>query len=417
MPDQEIIEAPAPRAGVVGEGLERLVPQDMAQLAWMAKTLASSGMFLKSLAQGRTAPLNAAETFVVMQEGIGLGLSPLQALREIAVVESRGRLTTIPSARVVSGRIQADPRLESWEATGDATSFTVKAKRKGRPAIEVTVSVEEFSQAEVNRHLEHLEDWLFARAVRRLARRGFSDMLLGIYVGGEPEVVDAVTVNVAALERDAGTDGVYGRHDDGGSWILCGGPNGGAYLRCERCGATSPPPQEIRDVMRGRAEEYRIEAPAPTQSPTQPPLEEGERPITPADLEGVATAVPEAPEGLPPIGNPVPGVPHPIDVPDIDPERGEEVMPDPDAMASRPDATAPPAETAQEAGGVLDRNDAIARLMERIGEMRHGPAEVKAELKNALAQMGWQERTPLGGWVVAQTDEVVLDLAVKLGTA
>ena len=398
MPDQEIIEAPAPRAGVVGEGLERLVPQDMAQLAWMAKTLASSGMFLKSLAQGRTAPLNAAETFVVMQEGIGLGLSPLQALREIAVVESRGRLTTIPSARVVSGHIQADPRLESWEATGDATSFTVKAKRKGRPAIEVTVSVEEFSQAEVNRHLEHLEDWLFARAVRRLARRGFSDMLLGIYVGGEPEVVDAVTVNVAALERDAGTDGAYGRHEGcGGEWILRGSLTGGAYLRCSRCGDAAPPPQEIRDAMRGRAEEYRIEAPAPTQSPTQPPLEEGERPITPADLEGVATAVPEAPEGLP-IGNPVPGVPHPIDVPDIDPERG--------------------AETAQEAGGAFwDRNDAIARLMERIGEMRHGPAEVKAELKNALAQMGWQERTPLGGWVVAQTDEVVLDLAVKLGTA
>lgn len=242
-------------------------PRGLRQLAWFAQKVSESGLYTRSTRTGQV-NLTPAEAFMVIQEGLSMGLRPMQALAEISVIESNGRKTTIASYKAIAARIQADPRVESFEWSGDETYSEITVKRRDRAAVDsVRVDLAQLraiDEITAKRHAGHLEDWLFSRALRRLAKRGYSDMILGIYVGGDPEIDETRVLDVSAVARDTGHASAsdFGLHAD------CGGRlelhsntrTGGAFLLCSQCHATFPPPQEVREAVRGTPEHLTLAA-------------------------------------------------------------------------------------------------------------------------------------------------------------
>lgn len=233
--------------------LGALKPQDVKQLAWFCNQAAASGLFRTSAGGNSTRAITGGEAFLLASQGVELGLSPLQSLRELNIINGR---VDIP-ASVRAALIAASPKVTLWEVDSESTFCTIRAKRRDRTnGSTVTVKLEDLPSADRNRHQNHLEDWLYARAVRRISRQYFPDLNLGMETDSYPmeQVVEARAERLAVIEHEAGTDdGEYGLHDE------CGGKlslhtntrTGGAFLLCDKCNATFPPPQAVRDVMRG----------------------------------------------------------------------------------------------------------------------------------------------------------------------
>lgn len=223
--------------------LGRLMPQDRKQLWAEATRAAASPMF-----PNVTTP-DAA--FLMMGQGIELGLTPFQALRELVII---GGKVDVP-ASVRAAKIASSPKVSIWDVDADEKHCTITAKRRDRDNdCVVTVLIEDMSQADRNKHKEHLEDWLYARAVRRISRRYFPDLYLGMEESDDTLAPDRV-IDVAAVEKVVGDDAV-------GTCETCGNPtylhpsgNGGVYSECAD-GHRQAPPQEVRDAVRGRGEEF-----------------------------------------------------------------------------------------------------------------------------------------------------------------
>src|ERR1700691_5421238 len=112
-------------------GLTRYQPANLKQLVWFAGEVAKSGMYLKTDGNGNQVPMSTAETFMVMSEGVEMGISPITAMWNIYLMEDKkGRKTTIPRAALIAARIQADPRTEQWEPDDSKPGVvTITAKR------------------------------------------------------------------------------------------------------------------------------------------------------------------------------------------------------------------------------------------------------------------------------------------------
>lgn len=357
------LSVPKPR-DVAATGLARYMPQDIAQLAWFANKVAEAGIYTRTAkvnGQNQQVPLNGAEAFLVMQEGAAMGLDPIASLREISVIENRGRKSTVASYRVIAARIQADPRTELFEWDGDDTFSFIRIKRRGRPhADTVRVEAATLPRADVDRHSDHLEDWLFARALRRLSKRGYADMVLGVYVGDELDADKIIDVEAVTREVAAPAEAPYGYHyhdhddDEMVAWQLK--PNtrtGGAFLFCPKCNATTSPPQEVRDAIRGTPAHFTIAA----QESTDPMAVEAEPEVAPPPSE--ESAVQSETDG---------GAPDPDDVP-LEP--GEQAPPaQPDAYMDRWRANA--------RAGILAHireNRATQPQRERVGAALRSKAE------------------------------------------
>lgn len=222
--------------------LARLQPQSIKELFWFAEQVVQARMF--------ETVKTPQQALILMQTGIELGLSPMQALRELNLINGK---VDIP-ASVRAAKITASPKTTLWEPEANEDYCIIRAKRKDREnECIVTVKKEDLAQAEVNKHRAHLSDWLYARAVRQISRRYFPDLNLGM---DEEEETSGRVIDVATVERAVGAEQSIV------DCIECGKPsylkpnrNGGAYSECEE-GHRQSPPQVVRDTIRGRTEEF-----------------------------------------------------------------------------------------------------------------------------------------------------------------
>lgn len=238
MPDNDIIAIdPTPPA--------KLGPQNMVELGQLAAKVAMTDMF------GR---YTQAQCFLIMSQGLELGLSPIQSMRELNLIN--GKVDVPPSVR--AARICASPKVTVWDVDADGERCVITAERRDRKgSCTVTVRADDLPRADVAKHSGHIEDLLYARAVRRISRRMFPDLALGIETW-EP---DENVIDVRAVEKEAGELDLHHCPECGtGVMDLQANAKGGAFLRCRECNATIPPTDAERDVIRGRSEELSVAA-------------------------------------------------------------------------------------------------------------------------------------------------------------
>lgn len=235
--------------------LGRLMPQNVRELAWFAGEASKSNLFQTSAGGNQTRPLTTGEAFMLMSTGIELGLTPLQGLRDLSLIKGK---VDVPPA-VLAAKIASDPRVTLWDPEGDEKTFEIRAKRSDREnGCVVHITWEDISQADQQKHVQHAEDFLYARCVRRIVKRYFSDLKYGL----ASNVVEKQTrvIDVSAVEREVGLEkSEQPCPECPGTMYLHASGNGGVYSQCATCGHRQSPPQEVRDAVRGRTDELRVD--------------------------------------------------------------------------------------------------------------------------------------------------------------
>jgi transcription elongation factor Elf1 len=308
-------------------GLARYQPANLKQLVWFAGEVAKSGMYsVRDDSSDRT--MTQPEVFMVMSEGVEMGLTPLQAMRNIyLIIDGRGRKSTVPRADFLAARIQAHPSTEQWDVDDQERGLVhITAKRRGRSPVTMSLSINEIparDRQNWQRGGQDEQEMLVNRCIRRMARRHFKDMVLGLDSG---DVDESRVVDVQAVETQVGRSVRQeacphcGR--DGAAVIAAKG--GGAFLRCSLCGFTAAPPQDVRDAIRGHKDQARLEAPEEVMHTERAPSvglhvpqvpDAGGAP--PPETTSVKEVMPTGPQrtGEPPLRVAAPAEPTPSDAP------------------------------------------------------------------------------------------------------
>jgi hypothetical protein len=387
-------------------GLARFQPANLKQLVWFAGEVAKSGMYLKTTANGDQVPMTQAETFMVMSEGIEMGVAPLTAMRNIYLTEDKkGRKTTIPRADLIAARIQADPRCERWDVDDETPGkVTIQAKRQSRPGVTLTLKLEDIPARDRDKWARaylDTQEMLLNRTIRRIARRHFKDMVLGM--GVDIDADDTKIIDVAKVDNaiDRSTD--YPRphstqlgHQCYGKVFLESSAKGGAYLRCQACGLTFTPPQEVRDLIRGTPAALTLAGAA------EPVLEPGERteesepivldhqtlpvPENVAITQTGPTVVEAAPESA--VQSEYEGAT--LDGEDVvAPAAAEAVIPELDPRAA---------------------NQAIRNAIYQHW-IQPRPTQFKIDMRSLLDDFGWKGAESLGDWLLTLPDDKLAAVA------
>lgn len=175
-------------------------PENMTQLFDLSNVLAKSSLLPSAL---RDKPADVAVTLMTGRE---LGLSPMQSLRGISVIEGKGAL----NADLMAGLVQSRPSICLYFqlVESDDTKATYETHRKGhRTPTRMTFTIEQAKKAGLLGK-KNWTNWpaalLRARCSAHLARAVYPDIVAGIYTEDEADEirVDAISGGrSAAIEK------------------------------------------------------------------------------------------------------------------------------------------------------------------------------------------------------------------------
>jgi hypothetical protein len=154
-----------------------LEPKDWSEARELAKIAVASKYFsVKS----------PEEALVILLTGRELGLSAMQSLRGIYVVQGRPVL----SADLMVAAVVSSTRCEYWQPiTSTATECTIETKRRGAPGpVRKTWTAEDAKRAGLTGKdiwKSYPAQMLRHRCAADLAREVFPDLLMGVYAQGE----------------------------------------------------------------------------------------------------------------------------------------------------------------------------------------------------------------------------------------
>ena len=190
-----------------------LMPRSLPALMELAKMAATSGLAkVQSPEQAAT----------IIMTGIELGLTPMQALRGIYVVEGRPFL----SADLMIALVLQSGTCEEWEVVEtDDEKCVIRTKRTGRAAVKREFTAEDAKRADLVKdksgHGKYPRVMLYHRCCAVICREVWPDILLGMYVPEEQADVvatvrgEAVTTRVVE-SRTAPVAAAAGGSDGGG---------------------------------------------------------------------------------------------------------------------------------------------------------------------------------------------------------
>jgi hypothetical protein len=174
-----------------GGGLGRVdigaavLPRSMAEVKDLAKIAIASGLAPKDVRSAEAA-------FVIIATGMELGLSPMQALRGIHVINGK----PILSSDLIVALVKRHPLCAYFsliESTAERATYTTH--RNGEPTeTSLTWTLEDARRADLagkGTWKHHPTAMLRARCSAALARAVYPDLLLGIYEEGEGEEIAA----------------------------------------------------------------------------------------------------------------------------------------------------------------------------------------------------------------------------------
>jgi hypothetical protein len=161
------------------ESRATLEPQSMADARALAKIAVDSRFF---------AVKSEAEALVILMTGRDLGLSSMQALRGIYVVQGKPVL----SADLMVAAVISSDKCEYWQSIESTPErCTIETKRRGaRGPVRKTWTAEDARRAELTGKgtwKQYPAQMLRHRCAADLAREVYSDLLLGIY---SPDEID-----------------------------------------------------------------------------------------------------------------------------------------------------------------------------------------------------------------------------------
>ena len=189
-------EAPAPKTQLVAsrETAGGLIPRTFDDLYRLSKIMAASGMMPQGMQK-------VEQVFVAVQLGLEVGLSPMQAVQNIAVVNGRPSLWGDAAMGLVraSGLCESCVEIPLTDSKGAVTGYRCIARRKG----ESEPIAREFTVDDAKRAgllgkkgpwTEYPQRMLQMRARSWALRDGFADVLKGLSVREEaqdiPETIE-----------------------------------------------------------------------------------------------------------------------------------------------------------------------------------------------------------------------------------
>ncbi len=128
---------------------------------------------------------DSASALAKMLTGRELGIPPMASLREINIFQGKVEI----SARMMSALIRSKGHSIQEKLSSMEECILVGQRGDTRDTMTISFNIEEARQAGLIREggnwKKYPKDMLFARALSRLARRLFSDVIGGCYVEGE----------------------------------------------------------------------------------------------------------------------------------------------------------------------------------------------------------------------------------------
>ena len=155
-----------------------LEPTTIDQAFWLAQQLLKSGLLGKAIQKPEAA-------FAVILAGRELGLTAMQSLRSLHLIEGKPTL----SADLMVALVKRSPLCKSFkliESTGDRATY--EANREGEGVTRMSFTIEEAKAAGVtgkDNWKKYPAAMLRARCIAALARVVFPDLLLGVYESDE----------------------------------------------------------------------------------------------------------------------------------------------------------------------------------------------------------------------------------------
>ena len=172
-------------------------PENMGQLLELSSILAKSSLIPSAL---RDKPADVAVTLMTGRE---LGLSPMQSLRGISVIEGKGAL----NADLLVGLVLSRPSICIYFrlVESDDTKATYETHRKGLPTpTSMTFTIEQAKKA----NLLGKKNWiswpaamLRARCSAHLARAVYQDLVAGIYTDDEADEIRAGAISARSAQE------------------------------------------------------------------------------------------------------------------------------------------------------------------------------------------------------------------------
>lgn len=193
-------EASEPRPQVAaGMRAEALIPRNLDELQRVARLMFASGLMPTSI---KTAEAVA----VAVMAGLEVGLSPMAAVQNIAVINGRPSIW----GDAMLALVQSSGLLEDYQeqpiklANGEVVGYRAWAKRKGQTeAIENTFTMDDAKRAKLAGKTgpwsEYPQRMMKLRARAFTLRDGFADVLKGLRSREEEQDI----IDVTATERPA----------------------------------------------------------------------------------------------------------------------------------------------------------------------------------------------------------------------
>lgn len=154
---------------------------DSYDIGWkLANSIVNANMQPKSFGNGKQA---VCACFVAMQAGAEIGLSPMQSIQNIAVINGKPGIYGPAALALVEASGKLEDIDEGWEGEGDKRVAVVTLKRVGRKARTFQFSVADAVRAGLWKKqgpwTQYPDRMLLARARGFALRDVFPDVLLG----------------------------------------------------------------------------------------------------------------------------------------------------------------------------------------------------------------------------------------------
>lgn len=170
-----------------------LTPNTIDQADMLATRLSKSAII--------PAPLRGkpADVLVILMTGSELGLSPMQALRGISVIEGKPVLDAALIVALIVKRRDICRYFRLVESTD--TSATYETHREGAPEpVRLTYTIEQAQKAKLtgkDNWQKHPADMLRWRCSAKLGRAVYADLVLGLYTPDEGDEIRERVLNEA----------------------------------------------------------------------------------------------------------------------------------------------------------------------------------------------------------------------------